>query len=50
MLLSAIYFARRWKLYRQSVRELSRLTDRQLADVGLKRSEILCVAWDASGR
>jgi len=50
MPLSAICFARRWKLYCQSVRELSRLTDRQLADVGIKRSEILRAAWDASGR
>jgi uncharacterized protein YjiS (DUF1127 family) len=50
MLLSAICFARRWKLYRQSVRELSRLTDRQLADIEIRRSEILRAAWDAAGR
>jgi len=50
MLLSAICFARCWKLYRQSVRELSRLADRQLSDVGIKRSEIMRVVWDTSGR
>ena len=29
-----------WRRYRQSIRELSRLTDRELADLGISRHEI----------
>jgi uncharacterized protein YjiS (DUF1127 family) len=29
-----------WRRYRQSIRELSRLTDRELADLGISRFEI----------
>lgn len=29
-----------WRSYRASVRELSRLSDRELADLGLRRAEI----------
>ena len=33
-----------WRRYRESVRELGRLTDRELHDVGLTRGEIDRVA------
>lgn len=33
-----------WKRYRAAVRELSHLTDRELADLGIQRSEIDMVA------
>jgi uncharacterized protein YjiS (DUF1127 family) len=33
-----------WRRYRASVRELSRLTDRELAELGLSRSDIEAVA------
>jgi uncharacterized protein YjiS (DUF1127 family) len=38
-----------WRRYRASVRELSRLTDRELADLGIRRGEIEFVA-KGSGR
>lgn len=35
---------RAWLRYRETVRELSRLTDRELADLGIARFEIATVA------
>ena len=35
---------RSWKRYRQTVRELSRLSDRDLADLGISRFDIDSVA------
>jgi uncharacterized protein YjiS (DUF1127 family) len=37
---------RRWYRYDTSVRELSRLGDRELADIGINRTEIARVAWE----
>jgi uncharacterized protein YjiS (DUF1127 family) len=39
---------RSWKRYRQTVRELSRLSDRDLADLGISRFDIDSVARDAA--
>ncbi|MFL6970535.1 MAG: DUF1127 domain-containing protein, partial [Xanthobacteraceae bacterium] len=36
---------RTWRRYRACVRELSRLDDRELADIGLTRSQIAWVAF-----
>ena len=45
MLLAKLIRAfRAWWHYEQSVRELSRLDDRELADIGISRSEIPAVA------
>jgi len=38
-----------WRRYRTSVRELSRLTDRELADLGLTRGDIEPVARQVAG-
>lgn len=38
----------RQRLYRQTVRELSALTDRELADLGLHRSAIENIAHEAA--
>lgn len=38
----------RYRLYRQTVSELSALTARDLADLGLNRSEIKRVAYQAA--
>jgi uncharacterized protein YjiS (DUF1127 family) len=43
-----IRMVRMWRDYDRSVRELSRLGDRELADIGLSRSEITRVAWETS--
>lgn len=40
-----IHLVRAWWRYDQSMRELSRLDDRELADIGLSRSDIPAVAW-----
>ena len=39
-----------WKRYNSSLRELSRLGDRELADIGISRGDIPRVAWEASER
>ena len=41
------YMARR-SVYRQTLRELNDLTDRDLADLGMCRSNIRSVAYDAA--
>jgi|APCry1669189768_1035252.scaffolds.fasta_scaffold33718_1 uncharacterized protein YjiS (DUF1127 family) len=38
-----------WRRYRASVRELSQLSDRELADLGLNRYDIETVARRSSG-
>jgi len=48
MFASIVRFIRDWKRYNTSVRELSRLGDRELADIGINRSEIARVAWASS--
>ncbi|HZP75199.1 MAG TPA: DUF1127 domain-containing protein [Pseudolabrys sp.] len=48
MLLAVIRFLQAWKRYNKSLRELSRLGDRELADIGISRSDIPSVAWDAA--
>lgn len=40
-----IRLVRTWWRYNESVRELARLNDRELADIGINRSEIATVAW-----
>jgi uncharacterized protein YjiS (DUF1127 family) len=39
---------RTWHRYNESFRELNRLGDRELADIGICRSDIHRVAWDAA--
>jgi uncharacterized protein YjiS (DUF1127 family) len=41
---------REWKRYNQSMTELSRLGDRELADIGISRSDIPRVAWISAHR
>ena len=41
---------RSWRTYERSVSELSRLDDRELADIGISRAEIAAVAWGAKRR
>ncbi len=37
----------RWLRYRETVRQLSGLTDRELRDLGVHRSDIAAVAWSS---
>ena len=41
---------RQWRRYNQSLNELNRLGDRELADIGISRSDIPRVAWDQANR
>lgn len=46
MLLSIIRFLHAWKRYGVAVDELSHLSDRELADIGITRGDIQRVAWE----
>ena len=46
MLLSIINFFKSWKRYGVAVQELSNLSDRELADIGITRSDIPRLAWE----
>lgn len=49
MILSQIIAAyRRWRLYRLTVAELATLSDRELGDLGISRSDIRAVAREAA--
>jgi uncharacterized protein YjiS (DUF1127 family) len=50
MLAYIVRFLRSWKVYNQSVAELGRLGDRELADIGLTRSDIPRGAWENASR
>jgi uncharacterized protein YjiS (DUF1127 family) len=39
---------RKWLVYRKTVRELDRLDDRDLADLGIGRRDIRGIAWRAA--
>jgi uncharacterized protein YjiS (DUF1127 family) len=45
MISSLIRLLQSWKDYGTAVRELSGLNDRELADLGISRSDIAWVAW-----
>lgn len=48
MIASIVRFIRDWKRYNDSVSELNRLGDRELADIGISRSDIPRIAWNAA--
>jgi uncharacterized protein YjiS (DUF1127 family) len=50
MLAALVRFIQEWKRYNRSLNELSRLGDRELADIGISRSDIPRVAWNAAQR
>src|SRR4029079_10045683 len=45
MITAVVRFLRSWKRYNRSLNELKRLGDRELADIGISRSDIPRVAW-----
>jgi uncharacterized protein YjiS (DUF1127 family) len=47
LLTNLIRFLQRWRRYNRSLRELSQLSDRELADIGINRGDIPSVAWSA---
>ena len=48
MFAALVRMIRDWKRYNRSVTELSRLGDRELAEIGISRSDIQRVAWSAA--
>ena len=46
MLFSIIRFLQSWKRYGTAVQELSQLSDRELADIGITRGDIPRIAWE----
>ena len=48
MLSPVIRFFQSWKRYGLAVQELSQLSDRELADIGITRSDIPRIAWQQS--
>jgi uncharacterized protein YjiS (DUF1127 family) len=48
MLLAIINFLQAWKRYNSSLNELYQLGDRELADIGITRSDIPRIAWDSA--
>jgi uncharacterized protein YjiS (DUF1127 family) len=50
MLSHLIRLFRAWRSYETSLRELSRLGDRELADIGVSRSDIPRIAWENARR
>ena len=50
MFLAIVRFLQAWKAYNNALRELNLLSDRELADVGISRSDIPRVAWTQATR
>ena len=50
MLVAILNFLRAWRRYNASLKELYQLGDRELADIGITRSDIPRIAWDSSQR
>jgi uncharacterized protein YjiS (DUF1127 family) len=50
MFAALVRFLQAWKRYNRSLSELNRLGDRELADIGISRSDIPRIAWNASQR
>ena len=48
MFVALVRFLQSWKRYNKSLNELSRLGDRELADIGISRSDIARVAWNSA--
>ena len=49
-LVAILNFLRAWRRYNTSLRELYQLGDRELADIGITRSDIPRIAWDTAQR
>ena len=45
MFASIVHLFQMWRRYADATRELSGLSDRELADIGVNRSEIQRLAW-----
>ena len=48
MIVAILNFLQSWRRYNASLNELNQLGDRELADIGISRSDIPRVAWDSA--
>jgi uncharacterized protein YjiS (DUF1127 family) len=48
MLSSIVRYFQDWKRYGNAMQELSQLSDRELADIGITRADIPRIAWEQS--
>ncbi len=48
LLANVVRTIRAWRRFNANVRELSRLGDRDLADIGISRSDIPRIAWEGA--
>ncbi len=48
MFAALVRLIQEWKRYNRSLSELSRLGDRELADIGISRSDIPRLAWKSA--
>jgi uncharacterized protein YjiS (DUF1127 family) len=48
MFFAILNFLQAWRRYNASLNELYQLGDRELADIGITRSDIPRVAWDTA--
>jgi uncharacterized protein YjiS (DUF1127 family) len=48
MIAALVRFLTEWKRYNRSLSELNRLGDRELADIGISRSDIPRIAWNTA--
>ena len=48
MFTTLVRMIREWRRYNRSLTELNALGDRELADIGISRSDIQRVAWNAA--
>jgi uncharacterized protein YjiS (DUF1127 family) len=48
MFFAFLRFLESWRRYNANLRELTQLGERELADIGISRSDIPRVAWDAA--
>jgi uncharacterized protein YjiS (DUF1127 family) len=50
MLFALMEIYRDWRRYNADLNELSSLSDRELADIGISRADIYRVAWDKASK
>ena len=50
MLVAILNFLQSLRRYNASLNELNQLGDRELADIGITRSDLPRVAWDSANR
>ncbi len=43
-----VRYLRAWRRYNSTLRELARLSDRDLADIGMNRGDVYAKAWESA--